>query len=135
MGTHYAFNCVAFAHKVNGFTQNSPRMATSSSTACPSPTDQWFKLLHGRQSRIPGKQNVFKNNVGIRRNPASSGNNFIADNTPLEQNNSWNLAVTPNAADYVSLLKLPPKHRANPTAVCRLVLRACSLAAILLIKG
>jgi hypothetical protein len=50
-----------------------------------------------------GKQNVFNNNVGIRRNPASSGNNFIADNSPIEQNNTWNLAVTPNSADYVTL--------------------------------
>ena len=61
-----------------------------------------------------GKQNVFKNNVGIRRNPASSGNNFIEDNAPLELNNSWNLAVTPNAADYVSLLEAAAKVPRQP---------------------
>jgi hypothetical protein len=32
-----------------------------------------------------GKQNVFKNNIGIRRNPASSGNNFIEDKIPCRR--------------------------------------------------
>ena len=61
-----------------------------------------------------GKQNIFRNNVGIRRNPASSGNNFIEDNAPLQQNNTWNLAVTPNYADYVSLLETVAKAARQP---------------------
>ena len=108
-GTHYAYNCVAFGHKVNGFTQNSHKdgLVVVNCLSFTNGASGYNYFMEG--SLNSGKQNVFRNNVGIRRNPASAGNNFIEDNGPLEQNNSWNLAVTPNAADYVSLLETAAK--------------------------
>ncbi len=113
-GTHYAYNCVAFSHKVNGFTQNSHKdgnvvIHCLSFTNGASGYNYFFE-----GSLNSGKQNVFKNNVGIRRNAASTSNNFIEDNAPLQQNNSWNLAVTANTADYVSLLEAAAKAPRNP---------------------
>ena len=114
LGTHYAYNCVAFACKVNGFTQNSHRdgevvINCLSFTNGASGYNYFFE-----GTLNSGKQNVFKNNVGIRRNPASSGNNFSEDNAPLEQNNTWNLAVTPNAADYGDLTEAAAKAPRQP---------------------
>ena len=113
-GTHYIYNSVAFAHKVNGFTQNSHKdgnvvINCLSFTNGSSGYNYFFE-----GSLNSGKQNIFRNNVGIRRNPASSGNNFIEDNAPIEQNNGWNLAVTPNAADYVSILEAAAKAARQP---------------------
>lgn len=109
VGTHYAYNCVAFAHKVNGFTQNSHKDGNVIIN-CLSFTNGSSGYNYFMEGNLnSGKQNFFKNNVGIRRNPASSGNNFIEDNNPVQENNSWNLAVTPNAADYVSLLETAAK--------------------------
>lgn len=113
-GTHYAYNCVAFGHKVNGFTQNSHKdgnvvINCLSFTNGASGYNYFFE-----GSLNSGKQNVFKNNVGIRRNPASTGNNFIEDNAPLQQNNTWNLSVTPNSADYVSILETAAKAARQP---------------------
>ena len=114
MGTHYAYNCVAFAHKVNGFTQNSHKdgVVVINCLSFTNGTSGYNYFMEGNLNS--GKQNVFKNNVGIRRNPASSGNNFIEDNAPVEQNNSWNLAVTPNVADYASLLETAAKATRQP---------------------
>jgi hypothetical protein len=114
VGTHYAYNCVAFAHKVNGFTQNSHKdgnVIINSLSYSNGPSGYNYFMEGNLNS---GKQNVFKNNVGIRRNPASSGNNFIEDNNPVQENNSWNLAVTPNTADYVSLLEAAAKAPRQP---------------------
>jgi hypothetical protein len=109
MGTHYALHCVAFGHKVNGFTQNSHRdgLVVMNSLSYSNGASGYNYFMEGTLNS--GKQNLFKNNVGIRRNPASSGNNFIEDNNPVQENNSWDLAVTPNAADYVSLLETAAK--------------------------
>jgi hypothetical protein len=108
-GTHYAYNCVAFAHKVNGFTQNSHKdgdvvINCLSFTNGASGYNYFFE-----GSLNSGKQNVFKNNVGILRKASSPSNNFSEDNGPLEQNNSWNLTVTPDANDYVSILEAAAK--------------------------
>jgi hypothetical protein len=126
VGTHYAYNCVAFAHKVNGFTQNSHKdgNVVINSLSFSNGASGYNYFFEG--SLNSGKQNVFQNNVGIRRNPASTSNNFIEDNAPLEQNNTWNLSVTPNAADYVSLLEAAAKapRQADgslPTGFARLV--------------
>ncbi|HMP81184.1 MAG TPA: immunoglobulin domain-containing protein [Verrucomicrobiota bacterium] len=113
-GTHYVYNSVAFGHKVNGFTQNSHRdglvvMNCLSFTNGPS---GYNYFMEGTLNS--GKQNIFKNNVGIKRNASSSGNNFIADNNPVEQNNSWNLAVTANHSDYMSLLEAAAKAPRQP---------------------
>ncbi|MFO1489143.1 MAG: hypothetical protein U1F65_11770, partial [Verrucomicrobiota bacterium] len=113
-GTHYAYNCVAFAHKVNGFTQNSHKdgnvvINCLSFTNGASGYNYFFE-----GSLNSGKQNVFKNNVGIRRKASSSGNNFIEDNGPLEQNNTWNLSVTADVADYLSLLESAAKAPRQP---------------------
>lgn len=114
VGTHYAYNCVAFAHKVNGFTQNSHKDGNVIIN-CLSFTNGSSGYNYFMEGNLnSGKQNVFKNNVGIRRNPASSGNNFIEDNNPVQENNTWNLAVTPNAADYVSLLETAAKAPRQP---------------------
>lgn len=114
VGTHYAFNCVAFGHKVNGFTQNSHKdgLVVQHCLSFSNGPSGYNYFMEG--SLNSGRQNVFKNNVGIRRNPASSSNNFIEDNGPVQQNNSWNLAVTPNAADYLSLLEAAAKAPRNP---------------------
>jgi hypothetical protein len=113
-GTHYAYNSVAFGHKVNGFTQNSHKdgVVVINCLSFTNGSSGYNYFMEG--SLNSGKQNVFKNNVGIRRNPASSSNNFIEDNLPLEQNNSWNLAVTPNLTDYVSLLETAAKAPRQP---------------------
>jgi hypothetical protein len=114
VGIHYAYNCVAFAHKVNGFTQNSHKdgLVVQHCLSFSNGPSGYNYFMEG--SLNSGRQNVFRNNVGIRRNPASSGNNFIEDNGPLELNNSWNLSVTPNAADYLSLLESVAKAPRNP---------------------
>jgi len=126
LGTHYAFNCVAFGHKVNGFTQNSHKdgIVIYNSLSYSNGASGYNYFMEG--SLNSGKQNVFKNNVGIRRNPASSSNNFIEDNNPIQQNNSWNLSVTPDAADYNSLTEAAAKapRQADgslPTGFARLV--------------
>lgn len=126
VGTHYALNCVAFGHKVNGFTQNSHKdgIVIQNSLSYSNGASGYNYFMEG--SLNSGKQNVFKNNIGIRRNPASSGNNFIEDNNPVQQNNTWNLAVTPNAADYNSLTEAAAKapRQADgslPTGFARLV--------------
>ena len=43
-----------------------------------------------------------------------NGGGFIADNSPVEQNNTWNLAVTANASDYLSLLETAAKAPRQP---------------------
>lgn len=112
MGIHYAYNCVAFGHKVNNFTMNSHRdgeyiqhcLAFSPGT---SGYNYFFK--GGLNS---GRQNVFKNNVGIPR--SGGGNLDTGSNTPLEINNSWNLAVTANSADYMDLAEAAAKAPRQP---------------------
>ena len=113
MGTHYAYNCIAFGCKVNNFTQNSHRdgeviincLAFSPGA---SGYNYFFEgTLNG------GRQNVFKNNASIPRT-GSNGGGFIADNVPLEANNSWNLAVTVNSADFVSILETAAKAARQP---------------------
>jgi hypothetical protein len=103
-GTHYAYRCVAFGHKVNGFTQNSHKdgLVLEHCLAFSNGPSGYNYFMEG--SLNPGKQNVFRNNVSIPRSGTNTGG-FIADNNPVEQNNSWNLAVTANAADYISLLE------------------------------
>jgi hypothetical protein len=114
VGTHYAYNCVAFGHKVNGFTQNSHKdgVVVINCLSFTNGSSGYNYFMEG--SLNSGKQNVFKNNVGIRRNGASSGNNFIEDNGPVQQNNSWNLAVTPLVNDYLSLLETAAKAPRQP---------------------
>jgi len=126
VGTHYAYNCVAFGHKVNGFTQNSHKdgVVVINSLSYSNGPSGYNYFMEG--SLNSGKQNVFKNNVGIRRNPASSSNNFIEDNGPLQQNNTWNLPVTPDVADYLTLLETAAKapRQADgslPTSFARLL--------------
>jgi hypothetical protein len=126
MGTHYALNCVSFGNKVNGFTQNSHKdgLVVMSCLSFTNGSSGYNYYMEG--SLNSGKQNVFKNNVGIRRNPASSSNNFIEDNGPVEQNNSWNLSVTANHVDYGSILEaaaLAPRQPDGslPTGFARLV--------------
>ena len=114
VGTHYAFNCVAFGHKVNGFTQNSHQdgIVIYNSLSYSNGASGYNYFMEG--SLNSGKQNIFRNNVGIRRNPASGSNNFIEDNGPIQENNSWNLTVTPNSADYLSLLESAAKAPRQP---------------------
>ena len=113
MGTHYVYNCVAFGCKVNNFTQNSHRdgeviincLAFSPGN---SGYNYYFEgTLNG------GKQNVFKNNASIPRT-GTNGGGFIEDNAPVEQNNSWNLAVTVDSADFVSILEAAAKAPRQP---------------------
>jgi len=112
-GTHYAYNSVAFGHKVNGFTQNSHKdgnvLINCLSFANGNSGYNYF--MEG--SLNSGKQNIFRNNVSIPRIGVNGGG-FIADNNPVQESNTWNLAVTANASDYVSLLEAAAKAPRNP---------------------
>ena len=113
MGTHYAYNCVSFGHKVNGFTQNSHRdgLVVVNCLSFSNGTSGYNYYMEGTLNG--GKQNIFKNNASIPRT-GSNGGGFIADNSPVEQNNSWNLAVTVNSADFISLLEAAAKAPRQP---------------------
>ena len=60
-----------------------------------------------------GRQNIFKNNASIPRTGVNGGG-FIADNVPLEANNSWNLAVTVNSADFMDIAETAAKAARQP---------------------
>lgn len=113
MGTHYAFNLVAFGHKVNGFTQNSHRdgLVVQHCLSFANGNSGYNFFMEGTLNS--GKQNIFRNNVSIPRT-GTNGGGFIADNNPVEQNNSWNLAVAANSADYLSLLETAAKAPRKP---------------------
>lgn len=112
-GTHYAWNCVAFGHKVNGFTQNSHKdgNVVINCLSFSNGNSGYNYFMEG--SLNSGKQNIFRNNVSIPRSGANGGG-FIADNSPVEQNNTWNLSVTANTADYISVLETAAKAPRNP---------------------
>ncbi len=112
-GTHYAYNCVSFGHKVNGFTQNSHKdgLVVQHCLAFSNGTSGYNYFMEG--SLNSGKQNVFKNNASIPRSGTNTGG-FIQDNNPVELNNSWNLPVTVNAADFVSLAEAAALATRNP---------------------
>ena len=96
-GTHYAYNCVAFGCKVNNFDQNSHKDGDVVVNCLAfSPGSSGYNYFF-EGSLNSGKQNIFENNAGI---PVSGGHNISFDNNPLEINNSWNLAVTVNSADF-----------------------------------
>ncbi|MDW8308061.1 MAG: immunoglobulin domain-containing protein [Verrucomicrobiales bacterium] len=103
-GTHYVYRSVAFGHRVNGFTQNSHKdgLVIEHCLSFSNGPSGYNYFMEG--SLNSGKRNVFRNNVSIPRSGTNTGG-FIADNNPIEQNNSWNLPVTANAADYLSLLE------------------------------
>jgi len=113
MGTHYALNCVAFSHKVNCFTQNSHRdgLVVQHCLAFSPGNSGYNYFMEGTLNS--GKQNVFRNNASLPRS-GTNGGGFIADNNPVEQNNSWNLAVTVSSADFVSLLEAAAKAPRQP---------------------
>ena len=113
MGTHSAYNCVSFGHKVNGFTQNSHRdgLLVQHCLSFSNGNSGYNYFMEGTLNS--GKQNIFRNNVSIPRTGVNGGG-FIADNVPVEQNNSWNLVVTANAADYLSILEAAAKAPRQP---------------------
>jgi hypothetical protein len=124
-GTHYAWNSIAFGHKVNGFTQNSHKDGNVliNCLSFSNGNSGYNYFMEG--SLNSGKQNIFRNNVSIPRSGVNGGG-FIADNNPVQQANTWNLAVTANAADYVSLLEAAakaPRHADGslPTGFARLL--------------
>ena len=124
-GTHYAYNCVAFGHKVNGFTQNSHKdgLVVINCLSFSNGNSGYNYFMEG--SLNSGKQNIFKNNASIPRT-GTNGGGFIADNNPVEQNNSWNLPVTVNSADFVNLTEAAAAAPRNPdgtlpTSFARLV--------------
>jgi hypothetical protein len=56
----------------------------------------------------------------------TNGGGFIEDNSPLEQNNTWNHSVTANSRDYVSIAEAAAKaprllDSSLPTGFARLV--------------
>src|SRR6185503_10014665 len=113
MGTHSAYNCVSFVHKVNGFTQNSHRdgLIVQHCLSFSNGASGYNYFMEGTLNS--GKQNIFRNNASIPRSGSNTGG-FIADNNPIELNNSWNLSVTVNAADYGSLLETAAKAPRQP---------------------
>jgi pectate disaccharide-lyase len=112
-GTHYAYNCIAFGCKVNGFTQNSHKDGelVQHCLAFANGTSGYNYYFEGGLNS--GKQNVFRNNASIPRS-GTNGGGFIEDNSPLEQNNSWNLSVTVNAADYADITETAAKAARQP---------------------
>ena len=113
MGTHYAYNCIAFGCKVNNFTQNSHRdgeVIVNCLAFLPGNSGYNFYMEGTLNS---GKQNVFKNNASLPRT-GTNGGGFIADNSPVEQNNSWNLGVTVNSADFMSIAETNAKAPRQP---------------------
>ncbi len=112
-GTHQAWNCVAFGHKVNGFTQNSHKdgVVVINCLGFANGSSGYNYFMEG--SLNSGKQDVFKNNASIPRSGTNTGG-FIEDNNPVQQSNSWNLAVTVNTADYVDLSEIAAKAARNP---------------------
>jgi hypothetical protein len=100
-GTHYAYNCVAFGCKVNGFDQNSHKDGdvVVNGLAFSNGNSGYNYFFEG--SLNPGKQNVFENDAGIPRSGTSGNISF--DNSPLEINNSWNLSVTVSSGDFGAL--------------------------------
>jgi hypothetical protein len=113
MGTHYVYNGVAFGHKVNNFTQNSHRdgLVVQHCLAFSPGNSGYNYFMEGTLNG--GKLNIFKNNASIPRSGTNSGG-FIADNSPVEQNNSWNLALTVSSADFASLLESAAKAPRQP---------------------
>jgi len=125
MGIHYAYNCVSFSHKVNCFTQNSHRdgLVVQHCLAFAPGNSGYNFFMEGTLNS--GRQNVFRNNVSIPRSGLNTGG-FIADNNPVEQNNTWNLAVTANGSDYVNVAEAAAKEPrlpdgSLPTGFARLV--------------
>jgi hypothetical protein len=97
-GTHYAYNCVAFGCKVNGFTQNSHKDGDVVVNCLGfSPGSSGYNYYF-EGSLNTGKTNIFENDAGIPRSGTSG--NYSFDNNPIQINNSWNLSVTVNSADY-----------------------------------
>jgi hypothetical protein len=104
MGTHYALNCVSFSHKVNCFTQNSHRdgLVIQHCLAFAPGNSGYNYFMEGTLNS--GKQNIFR----IPRS-GTNGGGFIEDNNPIQENNTWNLSVTANSADYVSIAEAAAK--------------------------
>jgi hypothetical protein len=97
-GTHYAYNCVAFGCKVNNFTQNSHKDGDVLVNCLAfSPGSSGYNYFF-EGSLNTGKTNLFENDAGIPRSGTSGNISF--DNNPIEINNSWNLPVTVNSADF-----------------------------------
>jgi hypothetical protein len=107
-GTHYAWNCVAFGHKVNGFTQNSHKdgLIVVNCLSFSNGSSGYNYFMEGNVNS--GKQNSFRNNVSLPRS-GTNGGGFIEDNSPVQLNNSWNLAVTVTSADFVDLAESAAK--------------------------
>jgi hypothetical protein len=124
-GTHYAYHCVSFGHKVNGFTQNSHKdgLVVQHCLGFANGTSGYNYFMEG--SLNSGKQNVFQNNASIPRSGTNTGG-FIEDNNPVQLNNSWNLPVTVNSVDFVDLTEAAaqaPRQADGglPTGFARLV--------------
>jgi pectate disaccharide-lyase len=100
-GTHYAYNCITFGCKANGFTQNSHKdgEVVVNCLAFSNGSSAYNYFFEG--SLNSGKVNAFTNNAGIPRSGTSG--NFSEDNSPIQVNNSWNLSVTVNSADFADL--------------------------------
>jgi len=98
MGTHYAYNCVAFGCKVNNFDQNSHKDGDVVVNCLAfSPGSSGYNYFF-EGSLNPGKTNIFENDAGIPRSGTSG--NYSFDNNPIEINNSWDLSVTVSSADF-----------------------------------
>jgi pectate disaccharide-lyase len=100
-GTHCAYNCIAFGCKVNGFTQNSHKDGEIVVNCLGFSNGSSAYNFFFEGSLNSGKVNAFTNNAGIPRSGTSG--NFSEDNNPIQVNNSWNLSVTVNSADFADI--------------------------------
>lgn len=110
LGTHIVMNCVSFDNNSpgrtrHGFDQNSHKDGVVLYNCL-----AWSNLYNYffEESVNAGKSMVFKNNVSFAGAVAEFGTGSI------EQNNSWNLPVTANAADYVDLSEAAAAAPRNP---------------------
>jgi len=93
---------VAFGCKVNGFTQNSHKDGEVVVNCLGFSNGSSGYNYYFEGSLNSGKVNTFTNNASIPRSGTNTGG-FIEDNNPIQVNNSWNLAVTVNSADYADI--------------------------------
>lgn len=114
-GTHYVYRCVAFNNNFpgrtrHGFDQNSHKGGIVMYNCL-----AWNNLYNYffEDAPEPGAPMIFKNNVSFGATANVTGVTEFPAGT-IQQNNSWNLPVTANAADYYDLTEAAAEAPRGP---------------------
>ncbi len=114
-GTHYVYRCVAFNNNFpgrtrHGFDQNSHKGGIVMYNCL-----AWNNLYNYFFEDAPeaGAPMIFKNNVSFGATANATGVTEFPTGT-IQQNNSWNLPVTANAADYYDLTEAAAEAPRGP---------------------